>query len=1224
MTIDTDAVRTSWMAADGVNKNWPYELTLFNQSHVRVRVRDSDGVIVEHDTNLTMVSISDTEGHIVYPVTGSALAAGNDVQIVREVPYRQPVAIGAQGAFNPELHETALDLLSMQIQQNREDTVRAWKRPLDMVETEDEGRFLQLDAFGNAVPGLSEAEVDATVQQAIDAAAAAALSETAAELAETNAEASAVAAAASAAAAAASAAAAATAETNAELAETNAETAQAAAVVAKTAAETAETNAETAATAAQLAETNAETAQAAAAGSASAAATSATAAQTAQAAAEAAAGSVVPFRYNSQAVAAAATISASTDFILVGDKIYQRVTAAHPRLGPELLANGDFSNPASFVESGDTAVWNVAGGIATSVAGGAAFLIQNEALANGDRVFVQFDILSVTAGGARSVFGGSNTLGAIHSTIGTKSDVLTATGASTSIGLYSSGFSGTCDNISAKKLPADAFSSNGGTVWWAQPFPNARELDLVSMFGGVADGVDSLDPGAPTLVRGAWVTATAYAVNDLVWTGGLGYRCLVAHTSGTFATDLAASRWVVGAFSGTDNTPAFARMLAVHEATGIPMLVPKPGKYRMLNPSTTVDSAYLTLAGQIFDLILDGTLLIDEDGTAGKNYNLFKSSNFATVSAYNERKLFRIRGTGGFRGRWSHKPGGNTPNARAHVLAVAGYEYMHLEDFTYEDIAGSFSRVTKIDAVYANNVGGARVAKGGLRFHDTNDARITNNELRHHADDCIDLHGGTTKLRSRMYIAGNQLFDCETVIALGAQEISVIGNQSRFGKSGQFYIGGRAGSEGDNAAMMIVVSGNTIVNPLMASADGSTLADHDGTQAAIVVGSVQASWRAGDYNGASVNDPLSDDYYYNIDLDTTNVPQGGSIEVYGNPIRHTRPNATNFSEYGEGLLFHQDGWINPAVNWNKRVPNGVALLSDIENFHVSLNVSGFRSGAGILFRFLATTEAARNWSFRNGRVSGLVRDCLVGMSHSFWDGSAQNINFTVNFENLHCDLDPYHISAARSSATGGNWNSAAAAAAKNYGLRLASMRGFTVKGCSFKNAYSPVYGDTNFEYGLYRDNVIYGTRAIAGHNSSNFGVGDVPWSNDQFDYITVNSVPSAGAGTYDVAPVVVRREGSITLADDIATSFTPPRPQGTIRIVSNSNGLAADFAFDVASGVINAVGTSGSSVELGTAALANGGGTDVKVTYAAVSDGKIYISNRIGSSRTFRWKIIDG
>lgn len=44
----------------------------------------------------------------------------------------------------------------------------------------------------------------------------------------------------------------------------------------------------------------------------------------------------------------------------------------------------------------------------------------------------------------------------------------------------------------------------------------------------------------------AWATATAYVVGDVRTVNSLEcYRCLVAHTSGTFATDLAASKWVL-------------------------------------------------------------------------------------------------------------------------------------------------------------------------------------------------------------------------------------------------------------------------------------------------------------------------------------------------------------------------------------------------------------------------------------------------------------------------------------------------------------------------------------------------------------------------------------------------------------------------------------------------------------------------------------------------------
>lgn len=56
-------------------------------------------------------------------------------------------------------------------------------------------------------------------------------------------------------------------------------------------------------------------------------------------------------------------------------------------------------------------------------------------------------------------------------------------------------------------------------------------------------GWDSGGSGYPW--RGLWVTSTAYSLNDLIQYDGSGYICIEAHTSGTFATDLAASKWEI-------------------------------------------------------------------------------------------------------------------------------------------------------------------------------------------------------------------------------------------------------------------------------------------------------------------------------------------------------------------------------------------------------------------------------------------------------------------------------------------------------------------------------------------------------------------------------------------------------------------------------------------------------------------------------------------------------
>jgi phage-related protein len=43
----------------------------------------------------------------------------------------------------------------------------------------------------------------------------------------------------------------------------------------------------------------------------------------------------------------------------------------------------------------------------------------------------------------------------------------------------------------------------------------------------------------------SWVTDTLYAVGALVKINNISYECLIAHTSGTFATDLAAGKWTM-------------------------------------------------------------------------------------------------------------------------------------------------------------------------------------------------------------------------------------------------------------------------------------------------------------------------------------------------------------------------------------------------------------------------------------------------------------------------------------------------------------------------------------------------------------------------------------------------------------------------------------------------------------------------------------------------------
>jgi hypothetical protein len=83
--------------------------------------------------------------------------------------------------------------------------------------------------------------------------------------------------------------------------------------------------------------------------------------------------------------------------------------------------------------------------------------------------------------------------------------------------------------------------------WWL------REVDgtLTRTYEGrVGNGYTAED-------RGTWVTGVSYAYNDLVVSGSTKYRCLTAHTSNTFSTDLAAGRWTTSLGSFNINSTAY-------------------------------------------------------------------------------------------------------------------------------------------------------------------------------------------------------------------------------------------------------------------------------------------------------------------------------------------------------------------------------------------------------------------------------------------------------------------------------------------------------------------------------------------------------------------------------------------------------------------------------------------------------------------------------------------
>lgn len=126
--------------------------------------------------------------------------------------------------------------------------------------------------------------------------------------------------------------------------------------------------------------------------------------------------------------------------------------------------------------------------------------------------------------------------------------------------------------------------------------------------GDWSDAITIEGPQGPAGVigdwKGAWVTATAYAVNDAVSEAGSAYICLVAHTSGTFATDLAASKWGIVASKGDTGATGATGAAGANGANGV----------LSSGSAGTTDNALLRADGTGGNAVQGSALIVDDSG----------------------------------------------------------------------------------------------------------------------------------------------------------------------------------------------------------------------------------------------------------------------------------------------------------------------------------------------------------------------------------------------------------------------------------------------------------------------------------------------------------------------------------------------------------------------------------------------------------------------------------
>lgn len=116
MTVSTQVSRNEY-TGNGATTQYDFTFRILDKSHLLVQTLDTSESIVTLTlgTDYTVTGVNRYNGGKV--VLRSALPAGYKISIERSTPVTQEASIRNQGGFFPEIHEDALDKLTMLVQQ---------------------------------------------------------------------------------------------------------------------------------------------------------------------------------------------------------------------------------------------------------------------------------------------------------------------------------------------------------------------------------------------------------------------------------------------------------------------------------------------------------------------------------------------------------------------------------------------------------------------------------------------------------------------------------------------------------------------------------------------------------------------------------------------------------------------------------------------------------------------------------------------------------------------------------------------------------------------------------------------------------------------------------------------------------------------------------------------------------------------------------------------------
>lgn len=137
MTVSTTANSVT-IGGNGSQTSFGFSFIWFAGSDISVIYTDTNGVETTlSPTAYTLVlnaaaagTLWGVGGSVTYPLSGSPIAAGTSLTILRTLAYTQQTSISNQGSFYPQAVEQAIDTLCLEIQQIANAVARALVVPL--------------------------------------------------------------------------------------------------------------------------------------------------------------------------------------------------------------------------------------------------------------------------------------------------------------------------------------------------------------------------------------------------------------------------------------------------------------------------------------------------------------------------------------------------------------------------------------------------------------------------------------------------------------------------------------------------------------------------------------------------------------------------------------------------------------------------------------------------------------------------------------------------------------------------------------------------------------------------------------------------------------------------------------------------------------------------------------------------------------------------------------